>query len=345
MAVVNILNKADNTEYVYAIDNRLKRALDSQVKENAVRKDEDFVFLIDGGERSGKSVFGQQVGLYLTAKQIGDKKEERYVGNLSLDRICMNAMEFKEAIQTAKKGEVIIYDEAYTGLSARGALTEINNILIGLMMEMGQKNLYVIVILPTFFMLEKYVALFRARGLFHIYRKHGHRGFWTYFNQQRKNTLYIKGKKFLSYAPPPFSNLKGRFSDKYCVSEDDYRKKKKDALEGSAKGTKTSERWKVQRDRLIYCIHKELGLNRSEIKQLIKNYDVFLGTTQIRDILVICDKLQQNRDYVENKQLTIRKNSFNKQERLKKEMDKIAEANNIKQNEFEEEEDDTLFEE
>jgi len=67
-----------------------------------------------------------------------------------------------------KKGQCIIFDEAFTGLSSRGALSGINKALVGLMMQMRQKNLFVIMVLPTFFMLDKYAAIFRAKALIHV---------------------------------------------------------------------------------------------------------------------------------------------------------------------------------
>ena len=142
-----------------------------QIKTKLTR-DEDYVLAIDGREGSGKSVFGMQV-----AKAIDP--------TLSLDRICMNAQQFKDAIYKAQKGQAIIFDEAFSGLSSRGSMSEINRMLVSLMMQMRQKNLFVVVILPTFFMLDRYVAIFRSRGLIHIHKVKDKRYFMV-FNHKKK---------------------------------------------------------------------------------------------------------------------------------------------------------------
>ena len=141
----------------------------------------------------------------------------------------MNADEFVHAIQNSEKGQVVIYDEAYTGLAARQALSKINKLIVSMMMEMRQKNLIVIIVLPTFFMLDRYVAVFRSVGLFHVYTHKGQRGFWIYFNKKNKKLLYIFGKKLMSYTQPRV-NFRGRFSGKYVLDEEEYRRKKDIAL-------------------------------------------------------------------------------------------------------------------
>lgn len=329
MVVVEIIDPRTKIKYSYYMDGRLHDKLNKYVKPAINTKDEDMLFLIDGQERSGKSVLGQQLARFLDP-------------SFSIDRVCMTPMEFKEAVQIAKKGQAIIYDEAYSGLSARGALTEINNMLISMMMEMGQKNLYVIIILPTFFMLEKYVALFRARGLFHVYRKGTKRGYWMYFNQRRKKDLYLKGKKMLSYNGVK-SNMRGRFLDRYTVDEEEYRQKKKDALEGKGKSSKTTEKYKLQRDRLIFCLFKEMDLNKLETMQLLRRYDVFLGATQVRDIINLGEKFSEKEETrIDNYKKAI----YKSQKKTNEAINRVKEIQKfIEPSEEELEEDDTDFKE
>ena len=47
-----------------------------------------------------------------------------------------------------KKGQCIIYDEAFTGYSSRSSLSPINRVLVSLAMQIRQKNLFIIIILP-----------------------------------------------------------------------------------------------------------------------------------------------------------------------------------------------------
>lgn len=100
-------------------------------------KDRDWVILVDGYEGAGKSVFSMQIAKYVDP-------------SLDLSRVCMTAEEFKEAIINAKRGQAVIYDEAVTGLSSTDSIRKVGRVLKSMMMQMRQKNLFVIIILPSF---------------------------------------------------------------------------------------------------------------------------------------------------------------------------------------------------
>jgi len=275
MVLIKVKDPNTNETYEYSMDNKLKRQLDKKVKGALTKKDEDYVIVIDGEERSGKSVFAIQIARYVDS-------------SLTLDRICFSPDEFRKAILKAKKGECIIFDEAYRGLSAKGALTEINKILVSLMMEMGQKNLFIIIVLPTFYLLEKYVALWRARGLFHIYRKRSKKGYWVFIGRKKKTLLYLKGKKDYSYGYVK-SSFKGRFYGKYGVNEEEYRKKKSESFKEGYKTTR-QENLMDQRNKLIYLLYKEYKLSQQSISELIKDNGIKISRSGIRDILLKFNK-------------------------------------------------------
>ncbi len=100
------------------------------------------------------------------------------------------------------------------------------------MMEMGQRNLIVFIVLPTFFLLEIYAAVLRSNCLFHIYKDKSQpkrRSFRTY-NFQKKSLLYKLGKrKGFDYSQPKVKE-RGYFFNKYGIDEEAYRKKKSDSL-------------------------------------------------------------------------------------------------------------------
>ena len=275
MTVVEVKDPKTKEIYNYYIEPRLKRQLDKKVIPTLKKKDEDYVFIIDGDERSGKSTLGMQLGKYIDP-------------SLDLDRVCFTPDEFRKAIINAKQYQVIIFDEAYRGLSAKGALTEVNKLLVSLMMEMGQKNLCVIIILPTFYLLEKYVAIWRARGLFHVFRSNkGQKGYFVFFNKKKKKQLYLKGKKDYSYKYVK-SYFKGRFYGKYIVDESKYREKKAESLKTGYKTTR-QEKYKEQRDRLIYILHKEKiskDISLIKLTELLNIHKIPLKKSAISDIIV-----------------------------------------------------------
>jgi len=270
MARANVIDPITKEVCDFYIDDKLKRQLDSRVKGALGKKDEDYVLIVDGGERSGKSVFAMQLGKYIDP-------------TLSLERVCFTSDEFRKAILNAKKKQTVIFDEAYRGLSAKGALTEMNRILVSLMMEMGQKNLCVIIVLPTFYLVEKYVALWRARGLFHIFRKRGKKGYWVFFNKAKITRLYLKGKKDYSYYYER-SGFKGRFYNNYVISEEKYRKLKDISLKKGYRHTR-QEKFKEHRDKLLYVIKKEMGLSLDEMAELLKIHNIPLKKTILSEIL------------------------------------------------------------
>lgn len=249
MVVVDVFDKR-----LY-IDDGLKSDLD-RIKANVLSKDEDRFFVVDGREGSGKSVLTLQLAAYLDS-------------SFCLDRVVFSAESFEKAIIDSKKGDVIVFDEAFRGLSSKGALSKMNKVLVRLMMECRQKNLIVFIVLPTFFLLERYVAIFRASGLFHVYRnKKGDRGFWMFFNYSAKKKLYMHGlKSYWSYDFPA-SSFKGRFLNVYCVDEAKYRSKKLLALRDSF-DDKAVDKFEVQRNFLLCYLHRELKVSTVELAGLL----------------------------------------------------------------------------
>lgn len=236
----------------YYIDGRLLRDL-RLVVERVSGKDDDHLFVVDGEERSGKSVLTMQL-----AKTVDP--------SFNLSRVAFTPEQFRDAVLKAGKGEAVVFDEAFRGLSSRGALSEVNRLLVSLMMEMGQKNLFVFVVLPTVFLLDKYVALFRSSGLFRVYRRRGKRGFWEYYNKRKLKSLYLKGRVDMSYVGVD-TWYRGRFLNQYVVSEDGYRALKAKAFKEANSGEKpvVGAKYKKQRDILLCYIKKRFGLPLTEL--------------------------------------------------------------------------------
>lgn len=259
----------------YYIDNNLRKEIDEKIIPELSKKDEDVVFIVDGKERSGKSKFADILAGYASLKL-----KRRY----DISNVCMTPSEFRKKVETSKRNEVVIYDEAHRGMGSRRAISEINNILVDLMMEMGQRNLFVIICLPTFFMLDKYPALFRARGLFHIYKKKSQKGFWCYFNEKNKLRLYILGKKLLNYNCMKWPKFRGRFYNQYIVNEKKYRLKKGIAFREKPRYTR-AETYKNQRDILFYLINRKFNISQKKISELCKDLDFEIERNTISDLI------------------------------------------------------------
>src|SRR4030042_6253922 len=85
------------------MDNRLYEQI--QIVKKKIKKDDDRVFLVDGRERGGKSVFTQQVA-------------RTFDHSFNYERMCFTEDEFAKWIDTAEKGQAVVYDEAYRGLGS-----------------------------------------------------------------------------------------------------------------------------------------------------------------------------------------------------------------------------------
>lgn len=180
---------------------------------SVMEKDWDMVFLVDGMEGAGKSVFAQQIGYFIDP-------------TLCLDRIVFTPEDFRKAILSAEKKQCVIYDEAYAGLSSRGTMSKINRLIIKMLTEIRRRNLFIIIVLPSIFILDKYVAIWRSRALVHVYTGAAfERGYFSFYNLDTKKELYMNGIKLYSYAYPR-PNFHGRFYNHYLVDAEAYKNKK-----------------------------------------------------------------------------------------------------------------------
>lgn len=195
------------------IDGTHKKNLDTAKK--VIKSDWDMVGLYDGYEGSGKSVKAMQDAIYCDA-------------TLDLSRVVFNPDDFKKAILSAKKYQAVVYDEAYSGLNSRSAMSSVNKAINQMLTVIRERNLFVFIVLPTFFDLDKYVALWRSRFLVNVYTESNfQRGYFRFYNKDRKKAMYVGGKKYYDYNQGKY-NYCGRFTNFYVVDEQEYRKKKRE---------------------------------------------------------------------------------------------------------------------
>jgi len=225
-----------NNKSLY-LDGYLKNNLD--IVKKVIKKDWDMCFIIDGIEGAGKSVLAQQIAFYCDP-------------TLNMSRIAFTPKEFQSCIMKADKFQAVVYDEAYQGLNSRSAMTTLNRTLISMMAQIRQKNLYVFIVIPNFWELDKYIALWRSRALFHVYTSEGYeRGNFSFYNIKKKKQLYIAGKKTYQYFVKP--NFRGRFTKGYMVDEKEYREKKLQSLTEEV-SLGADSKFLLQRDSLVMVL-------------------------------------------------------------------------------------------
>lgn len=268
----------------YYMHDRLKRNLQEKIIPALNKKDKDRVLVIDGPEGAGKSTFAFQIGKFVDP-------------SLNLSRVVFTADDFRKAIYRAEKKQCVIYDEAFTGLSSRAALSKINRTLISLMMQMRQKNLFVIIVLPTIFLLDKYVAIFRTIALIHVYEVRGVRGYFRVFSRNAKKLLYLQGKQTYSYQHKKISTpFKGRFYGVFALGDEEvekeYRKKKAYALEETETNPQHSDeaRFMEQRDVLFYLIHHHKVYSYRTLATKLKEFGIDISYATIA---TACKKVEE----------------------------------------------------
>lgn len=287
--MVEVVDPNTGESFTFYLAPSIKGSLDRK-KAKLKSKDQDEVWVVDGEEGSGKSVFSMQICKYMDP-------------SFGLDDVCMTPQEFKTSIMNAKQKKSILYDEGFTGLSSRSSLSQINRMLVSLMMQMRQKNLFVIIALPSIYMLDRYAAMFRTSALAHIYQSKGRHLFFM-FNRRNKKKLLLEGKQTFSYAPTIKKHgltFKGEFRGKYVLDEKAYRDKKRKALEEVEEYE--TDTGKIERDKLIYLIHKEFNLIPREIAELFHTYHVFLKQRQIYEILKKLNDKNRCKDLENNNEI------------------------------------------
>lgn len=277
----------------YFLEPWVRKRFDERILPSLKSQDKDYIIAVDGGEGGGKSTLAMQLGKYIDP-------------TLTVDRVVFTPEEFREAIYRAHKGQCIIYDEAFTGFSSRAGLSGVNRTLISLMMQMRQKNLFVIIVLPTIFLLDKYVSLFRTKVLFHVYENHGRRGFFRVYSKKLKTKL-IMDKNAKTYSYHVRSKKKGRFYGVFALGDEEekekYKNKKLKALEDSEKTPMTAQtiRNREQRDILIYLMRKVTSKSTRQLEEFFKEHKLDISHNQIA---LICKKLgetDEERDIIEEK--------------------------------------------
>jgi ABC-type dipeptide/oligopeptide/nickel transport system ATPase component len=244
----------------FYVDNILKKELD-KIKTVVTKKDRDFVMVIDGEEGSGKSVLAMQIAKYLDP-------------DFNIDKLVFNSDDFIEAIKKVKMNSCVLLDEAYSASNARASLTEVNRAMVGVATEMRQRNLFVIFVLPTFFDLDRYFALWRCRALIHVYfDRKGDRGSYIIFPKTQKKLLYLNGKKKYDYSNPQSPYPPCRFYNNYTVDETAYREKKSQAFSKRAVSIR-SQNWMLQRNSLIAHLYKKYNYTQQKIADLFNEYGV-----------------------------------------------------------------------
>lgn len=268
-----------NERVPYHVDRKLVTLWGKNSLYNMKKYNNDRVYIVDGRERAGKSWFAFQQMCYLEPSLLNDV--EKFTS-----RICFSPNEFDKTCRNLKNG-VIVFDEAFRGLSSRSSLSKTNKMIVQTLMEVGQNNNIIFIVLPSFFLLDVYPAMLRSDNLFHIYQepKTRMRAFVGY-NRDDKNKIYQEGlRKGWKYTV--YSKFKGRYYGKFPGGkkfEEAYLKKKNDYVQKVKKENTPEEKRTLKDDYFsIFVTYFKIknNLTETETEKALKELGIEIKRSAI----------------------------------------------------------------
>ena len=159
--------------------------------------------------------------------------------------------EFEAAIDNSAPGQAILWDEAGDAATAHAT----SKIMRGLRRKLStcrSKNLYILILYPSFHELPKGISIFRSNFLIHVYDDMGERGHYAVFGDREKKVLYVDGRKYLDYSVIS-PNFHGTFKKFYTLDEKAYKDKKELADRQRLKDeeNKVGEKWRTRFDAAV----------------------------------------------------------------------------------------------
>lgn len=142
---------------------------------------QDTVLIITGNEGIGKS------NLLL---DIIEEWEKITGEHFTIDNVGLNQEQWIHAISIAKKTVGIApFDEAGDGLLSRDAMSDFNRDVVKMYIVIRGLSLLTVLVLPSFWYLDKFFRMHRVKGLFFVYSR-GKVAFW---NKKQIKKIIMKG--------------------------------------------------------------------------------------------------------------------------------------------------------
>ena len=227
-----------------------------RVKKSVLLKGWDYVAIVSGIPGVGKSTFAQSVAKYLDP-------------NFESWQICFTAKEFREKTSVGKKGQAFILDESFADMNSTLSKDPEFIATMNHLQLLRQKNLFIFLILPDFFSLNKTIAVFRASHLFVPYANEYNRGTVAVFGRDTKRTLYFKGKQFCDYhaAEPNFRTV---FQGHWFCDFADYENRKNEHLLSQTIVKEKDMRSRIQRDKIAGAYVLDLKATARALSERVK---------------------------------------------------------------------------
>jgi hypothetical protein len=262
---------------------KLKKNLKG-IKVLILKHDFDWLIVIAGYERVGKSTLALQVCRYIDPK-------------FTEEQVVFDVRHFSKLVWSLEPGRAILIDEGATAMFNRNAMTADVKTGVQILTTMGARNLFVVICVPSFEILDKYIQEHRVRSVLRVTSRGN---FLFYSKRQIERSHYHKTLKKRFWAEPNFQD-----SFKECSGElwEKYKKRKMDYL------IERSEHWFEQQteqgqekaaienrlDELIPLSKaaKMLGISGLSLKARLKNGVIAGGKNMIGRWCVPLSEIQR----------------------------------------------------
>jgi len=265
------VSKEERIETDLYLDGKLKLKLDLAKKD--IKRNNDVIGVVAGMEGSGKSSCAGNIMRYMTNDEFDPNKQ--MIGSDLNDAI--------DKITKAPIGGSLMFDEGNVFFLSTETMKREHRDLHKIFSIFRQKNLFVLIVLPSIFRLGTYFALDRSKFLIRTYMKDGKRGSFAFHGKKSKDKLYRYGKK--EHNPQAVKpTFRGRFTACSTLENEKYKAFKLQTLNKAileAKVNKKKQKTPIQskRDRNKEIISNNPDLTSKELGKLLG-----LDDSQIRRI-------------------------------------------------------------
>ncbi len=258
----------------FHMDDTLYREL-KKMKDQVLIHNDMGVILIDGRPGSGKSTLAGQIACFLTD------------GKFTIDYESFNQKQTFNIMKTMVEGDCCVIDESFDVINKRTAQTSANMLTINMLQQMRSRKVFILILLPSFYDLDKNVSLWLASALLHCYRSPeplGKRGQYVAYNIQGIQRLWLYGRQSYSYSLKITKpNFRARFTKYFPLDEKEYEDKKRKSLTENPKEKTQDSKYYQQRNILIKEL-KDKGVSVLDISKKIglkdrSIYDALKKTT------------------------------------------------------------------
>lgn len=193
--------------------------------------------------------------------------------NFSEKDVSFKPQHFIDLLKNAKPLSAKALDESYEGLSSGQIRKEVGQTLKIALNVVRKKRLYIFIVIPNFFDLNKSIAVFLTRWLIHCYSPvFGEVGRFVIFDRDSKRALYLKGKRNFEDYNSQKADARGVFNEKIPegFNWDVYEEAKdKYILELGKQDIDGKNSYKKQRDKIICQVKKEFNLTNKQLALLV----------------------------------------------------------------------------